>query len=111
MMKIKASRFSIVNLDGSFDFFSRKQFTEIMKLAWSWDAPNVLVNFEKVSSIDSAALDLLVMTYHDLKSQYCDFGILNPITPVLKTLELAKVHKIVPVYASMHDAMAAMEVR
>ncbi len=97
---------TVVDLEGRFDFGSRREFKESMERLGEVGGQHIILNLEKVSFVDSSALGLLVVAHQNLKLKQGRISMVNPQTYVRQILELANVPKMIPVYPSLQDALA-----
>jgi anti-anti-sigma factor len=91
-----------VQMEGRFDFATRKIFKDAMDEAIKEEMPIVL-DLARVSFVDSSALGLLVISHQNLKHKKIPFSLVNPQTYVRQVLDLANVAKMIPIYQTFSD--------
>lgn len=92
----------LVQMDGRFDFATRKIFKDAMDEAMREGIPIVL-DLGRVSFVDSSALGLLVISHQNLKNKKIPFCLVNPQTYVRQVLDLANVAKMIPIYGTLEE--------
>ena len=93
----------ILTLSGHFDFQARTLFREAIRQAQATNHRDILLNLVQVSFIDSAALGLLALTHQKLQLTHQHLVLVAPQGYVLKTLELADIHKMMPIAATEQE--------
>jgi len=94
----------VLNISGRFDFAGRKAFTDSLKKAQEGPVTHVILNFQKVPFIDSAALGLLALAVQNMKLKNARISIVGPQDYVRKVLELANIQKFIPIFSSTQEA-------
>lgn len=93
---------TVLQLDGRFDFGSRKTFKEAVDRAVDAQNP-VALDLGKVTFVDSSALGLLVICHQNLKNKNVPFYLVNPQTYVKQVLDLANIGKMIPIYQTVAE--------
>ncbi len=95
---------AVLNISGRFEFTGRKIFTDSLKKAQEGPVTHVILNFQHVSFVDSAALGLLALAYQNLKLKHARISIANPQDYVKRVFELANLPKYIPMFPSIEEA-------
>ena len=94
----------VLNISGRFEFSGRKVFTDALKKAQEGSLTHVILNFQHVPFIDSAALGLLALAHQNLKLKNVRISIVNPQDYVKKVFELANFPKFIPIFPNIQEA-------
>ena len=97
---------TILNLQGRFDFGSRKEFKDTIDRLQAGGCRHIILDLEGVSFVDSSALGLLVIAHQNLKLKEARLSLVKPQAYVRQVLDLANVPKMIPVYSTLQDAFA-----
>lgn len=95
----------VMNISGRFDFAGRKVFTESLKKTQEGSVSHVILNFQNVPFIDSAALGLLALAQQNLKLKNARISIAGPQDYVKKVFDLANIQKFIPMFTSIQEAI------
>ncbi len=94
----------VLDLEGRFDFGSRKVFKDTIERAQGNGCSHIIINMERVSFVDSSALGLLVIAHQNLKIKQSQLSLVNPQPYVRQVLDLANVPKMVPLFSTIDEA-------
>jgi anti-sigma B factor antagonist len=101
----KDSGFSIVHLTGDIDLScspeARKSILDSLA-----SAQPTLVDMSAVTYIDSSGVASLVEGYQTAKKKSLEFGLLGVSEAALSVLELARLDRVFPIYATLKDRLA-----
>jgi len=95
---------AILHMSGRFEFSGRKMFTTALKTVQEKPVSHVILNFQHVSFIDSAALGLLALAYQNLKLTNTRLSIANSQEYVKSVLDQANFQKFIPLFSSIEEA-------
>ena len=95
---------TVLNIYGRFEFKGRKVFTDSMRKVQEGPVTHVILNFQNVPYVDSAALGLLALAQQNLKLKNARVSIANPQDYVKKVFELANLPKFIPLFPSVQEA-------
>ena len=95
---------TVLNIYGRFEFKGRKVFTDSMRKVQEGPVTHVILNFQNVPYVDSAALGLLALAQQNLKLKNVRVSIANPQDYVKKVFELANLPKFIPLFPSVQEA-------
>lgn len=98
----------VLNISGRFDFAGRKIFTDAMSQVQVGPVTHVVLNFQQVPFVDSAALGLLALTQQSLKLQNARISIVEPQEYVMKVFELANFPKFIPIFSTNEEALRSL---
>lgn len=96
----------ILKLEGSFTYTQRKLFQGTLKNLSSADVEHVIVDLALVPFLDSAALGLLMITHRQLLADKRRLSLAYPQATVRQILELANLHKTIPLIESAMAPLA-----
>ncbi len=99
---------TVLDISGRFEFSSRKLFMGALQKAQEGSPRHIILNFEGVPFLDSAALGLLALAQQTLKVQNIQLSLMKPQDYVQKVLELANFQKFIPVVSSITEAKSAV---
>ena len=100
--------FAILDLDGRFDFGSRRDFKEAVDRVQNAGSRYIILNLQDIAFVDSSALGLLVVAHQNLKLKEGRISLVNPQPYVRQILDLANVPRMIPVYHTVDEAKAGM---
>jgi anti-anti-sigma factor len=100
---------TVLDINGRFDFASRREFKEAMDRLQQAGCHHVILNLEKVSFVDSSALGLLVVAHQNLKLKEGRISLVNPQSYVRQILDLANVPRMIPVFSSVEEACSGFD--
>lgn len=96
---------TILDLKGELDFSSRRTFMDAIDRVGNANYINVILNLAEVPLIDSAALGMLVIAHQKLLLKQHRLSLLGPQPYVRQLLDLANFPKVIPIYATLNDAI------
>ncbi|HET9961954.1 MAG TPA: STAS domain-containing protein [Nitrospiraceae bacterium] len=96
-----------LRLEGNFTYTQRKPFQDAIKSACARNQQHIVIDLSQVSFLDSAALGLLMVTHRQLLAEKRRLSICKPQSTVKQIIELANLHKTIPVVDS--DVAPAMK--
>ncbi|MFT4584497.1 MAG: anti-sigma B factor antagonist [Gammaproteobacteria bacterium] len=96
--------FSIVLLTGDVDLScspdARKKILDCLE-----SSKNTLVDLSNVTYIDSSGVASLVEGYQTAKKKNLKFGLVGVSDPAMSVLELARLNKVFPIYATVEECV------
>jgi anti-sigma B factor antagonist len=96
--------FSIVLLTGDVDLScspdARKTILDCLE-----SSKNTLVDLSNVTYIDSSGVASLVEGYQTAKKKNLKFGLVGVSDPAMSVLELARLNKVFPIYATVEECV------
>ena len=95
----------ILTLEGSLDFSSRPQFMKAIHHAIHNQYAHVIVNLERITCTDSAAIGMLVIAYQKLAHHHRRLSLLSPSSSINAQLQAMKFPRIIPIYESLDAAL------
>ncbi|HEX2056485.1 MAG TPA: STAS domain-containing protein [Nitrospiraceae bacterium] len=93
----KADQVTTLCLEGSFTYTERKGFQEAVMQACSDGARKIVLDLADVSSLDSAALGLLMVTHRRLCNERCRLVLARPKANVRQIIQLTNLHELIPI--------------
>lgn len=106
LYKVKQeSGFAIVELTGDIDLSCSPEARKVI-LECLIGKQATLVDLSGVTYIDSSGVASLVEGYQTAKKKSLEFGLLGVSEAALGVLELARLDKVFPIYASLKDRLA-----
>lgn len=96
---------TVLNISGRLEFSGRKTFTDALTKAQDESLKHLILNFQQVPYIDSAALGLLALAQQNLKLKDARISIVNAQEYVRKVLDLANFSKIISLFPTVQDAL------
>ena len=100
---------AILSLEGEFTFAARQIFVEAVQRAYATGCRHLVLNLERVSFVDSAALGVLVVTQNRCNLEHRRFSLVSPQPYVQEIFKLANLDQLIPIYASQAAALEAKE--
>mgnify|MGYP001769885687 FL=1 len=105
----KHARFIVIRLQGSIDM-STVAALEVFGDKWQrqddFEPKNILLDFQKVTHADSAAVAILIQATVSLKKQHHELGVININEQLRFMLELFKVSNVISLF---HNESAAVK--
>ncbi len=101
----KDAGFAIVELTGDIDLSCSPEARKVI-LECLTDRLPTLVDLSAVTYIDSSGVASLVEGYQTAKKKSLEFGLLGVSEAALSVLELARLDKVFPIYASLKERLA-----
>ena len=68
----------------------------------------VLVDLSEVTLVDSSGVGLFVTAHRQAESAGASFGLANPVGPVGRVFELTRTNKLLRIYPTVADGVAAL---
>jgi anti-sigma B factor antagonist len=101
----KDAGFAIVELTGDIDLSCSPEARKVILECLTGKLPT-LVDLSAVTYIDSSGVASLVEGYQTAKKKSLEFGLLGVSEAALSVLELARLDKVFPIYASLKERLA-----
>ncbi len=101
----------VLELSGRFDTHSKVGLEVIILGAKEIGCHHIILNFSKLTWIDSVGLGQLFLWYHRMKPEPIHLSIVSPQPPVQLLLEQANLSQVVPVFETEDEAMLALNDR
>ncbi len=100
----------IAKAEGRVDGSNAREFEEALDSAITEheDGRAVIVDFEGLSYISSAGLRVILLTARTLRKSEKEFAVCSLSEPIREVFEISGFDKIIPVYASRSEALAAV---
>ncbi|MBK7487619.1 MAG: STAS domain-containing protein [Nitrospira sp.] len=95
-----------LKLEGNFTYTQRKAFQEALKTVSSDQVEEVVIDLSQVAFLDSAALGLLMISHRQLDGEKRTLSLAYPQPTVRQILELANLHKTIPMIESGVSSLA-----
>lgn len=89
-----------LKLEGSFTYTQRKLFQDTLKNLSTKNVEHIVVDMAQVPFLDSAALGLLMITHRQLMADERKLSLAHPQATVRQIIELANLHKTIPLIES-----------
>ncbi len=100
------SQTATLKLEGSFTYTQRKLFQDTLKNLATQNMEHIIVDLSQVSFLDSAALGLLMITHRQLLADKRRLSLAYPQSTVRQIIELANLHKTIPLIESVVAPLA-----
>jgi len=92
---------TILTLSGRFHHHNRQTFLDVVQsVITEKNCHHLTVNLTNVQFIDSSAIGLLYMTQKELALDHIGLSLVVPPGHVLESLELMRMDKLMPIYAT-----------
>lgn len=85
-----------LHLEGNFIYTERKRFQEAIHNACQEGARKIVLDLANVTSLDSAALGLLMVTHRRLCNERRRLVLVRPTANVKSIIQLANLHELIP---------------
>ena len=95
-----------LRLEGNFTYTQRKAFQEALKVVCSDPIEEIVIDLSQVVFLDSAALGLLMITHRQLQAERRTLSLAYPQPTVRQIIELANLHKTIPMIESGVSSLA-----
>lgn len=95
-----------LKLEGNFTYTQRKPFQEMLKAVSIDGVEQIVIDLSQVAFLDSAALGLLMISHRQLQAEKRTLSLAYPQPTVRQIIELANLHKTIPLIESEVPAMA-----
>ncbi|SPP65119.1 STAS domain-containing protein [Nitrospira lenta] len=97
----------VISISGQFNFGTRKEFTAAMEKVKQSGSAHVILNFQQVTFVDSAAIGLLALSSQHYKGTSRKLSLVGIQGTVKQVLQLAHIDQMIPTYASEDLAIGA----
>ncbi len=97
----------VLEIADEFTYGGRKDFKAAMEKVQQAGCRHLILNFKHVTFVDSAAIGLLALAAHQFKAGNRTLSLVSPQGTVKQILELANIHKMIPVFPSEDAAAGA----
>ncbi len=94
-----------LKLEGNFTYTQRKPFQEMLKAVAIDGIDQIVIDLAQVAFLDSAALGLLMISHRQLQAEKRTLSLAYPQPTVRQIIELANLHKTIPLIESDAPAM------
>ena len=98
---------TVLDLKGDLTYSNRAAFKSAVEQVKNRGCRHLIVNMEQVRFLDSSGLGLLVLAAQTFKVQQAQLSLLKPQSYVREIMSLANIPKMIPLYESEEDALAA----
>ncbi len=95
-----------LRLEGNFTYTQRKAFQEALKTICTDQVEEVVIDLSQVAFLDSAALGLLMISHRQLEAERRKLSLAYPQPTVRQIIELANLHKTIPMIESGVSSLA-----
>lgn len=95
-----------LKLEGNFTYTQRKPFQEMLKAVSVDPMEHIIIDLSQVAFLDSAALGLLMISHRQLQAEKRTLSLAHPQPTVRQIIELANLHKTIPLVESQMPAQA-----
>ncbi len=95
-----------LKLEGNFTYTQRKPFQEMLKAVSIDGVEQIVIDLSQVAFLDSAALGLLMISHRQLQAEKRTLSLAYPQPTVRQIIELANLHKTIPLLESEVPTMA-----
>lgn len=95
-----------LKLEGNFTYTQRKPFQEMLKSVAVDGVDQIVIDLSQVAFLDSAALGLLMISHRQVQAEKRMLSLAYPQPTVRQILELANLHKTIPLIDADAPAMA-----
>ena len=95
-----------LKLEGNFTYTQRKPFQEVLRAVSTGDVQEIVIDLSQVAFLDSAALGLLMISHRQLQAEKRTLSLAHPQPTVRQIIELANLHKTIPLVESQMPAQA-----
>ena len=102
-----SDRVAIVELEGEVDISSSRQFKEVLSRGTGGGAQRVIIDFAKVTFLDSTAIGVLVGGVKDMRASGGTLGIVCPEEDIRGIFETTRLNEILDIYLTRAEALAA----
>ncbi|CAE6775987.1 STAS domain-containing protein [Nitrospira defluvii] len=95
-----------LKLEGNFTYTQRKPFQEMLKSVAVDGVDQIVIDLSQVAFLDSAALGLLMISHRQLQAEKRTLSLAYPQPTVRQIIELANLHKTIPLIETDAPSMA-----
>jgi anti-sigma B factor antagonist len=96
----------ILDIQGEIDLYTAPEIKSMIRKLINSGENNVILNFEKVSYIDSSGIGALIWSMDNLKKYQGSLLLINVVNPVKKVFELTKLNFYFEIYDSENEALS-----
>ncbi len=100
----------VLSFHGPITFKARRPFQEAVAKIRTQGFRSLILHLTEVSFVDSAALALITLTWRDWKKASLVVVIAHPSPQVKELLHLSNIHKLVPIFGSLQEAITSIPV-
>jgi len=98
----------VLDLKGDLTYDNRGIFKDAVEKAKRTGYRHLILNMEHVQFLDSSGLGLMVLTSQNVKLNHMQLSVVNPQSYVREIMNLANIGKLVPMFMSEAEAVAAV---
>ena len=98
---------AVLDLKGDLTYSNRTAFKTAVEQVRNAGYRHLIVNLEQVRFMDSSGLGLLVLLSQTFRVQRARVSLLKPQSYVREIMSLANISKVIPIYETEGDALAA----
>jgi len=95
-----------LKLEGNFTYTQRKPFQEMLKSVAVDGVDQIVIDLSQVAFLDSAALGLLMISHRQVQAEKRTLSLAYPQPTVRQIIELANLHKTIPLIETDALSMA-----
>lgn len=95
----------ILSLSGQLVFKDRKGLQQSLKVAQGKSPKKIVLNMEGLTYMDSAGLGLIALAQEQAKLDNIVFGLVSPVGPVKKILDMTHLPTLMPIYETEEQAL------
>ena len=96
---------TVLELCGRFDESDHDRFMEAIENLHNRGCRHVVLNLSSLYFLDPVVINLLHFAHEYFQATSREFALVSPISTVRNELNLAKVSRTIPIYASVYDAL------
>lgn len=100
----------VLSFHGPITFKARRPFQEAIAKLRTQGFRSLVLHLTQVTFVDSAALALITLTWRDWKKASLVVVIAHPSPQVKELLHLSNIHKLVPIFGSLQEAITSIPV-
>ena len=105
----KMNRQLVVKLEGELDHHTSIEIREkIDREINKSPIKDLIFDFEKLSFMDSSGIGVIIGRYKLIQKRNGKTGLVNANPQVMRIIHISGLHKIIPVFGSVNDALAQM---
>ena len=99
--------FHVVSIEGDVDLNSSPKVRETFKKLVDQSSPKVIVNFEKVTYVDSSGLATFIELMQRLKKNAGSMSLVQMSDKIYNLFEVTKLNKLFTIYKTQEEALVA----
>jgi len=107
IIKSEVEGVTIIGVDGEIDLNSSPELHDFFNKLVADGAQKVIIDFEKISYIDSSGLATIISAMQELKKNEGKLSLASVSEKIRNILEVTKLDKIFSIYATQEDAIAS----